>query len=136
MTGIIGAIVGAGGGQFLGITNKTVSRNQVAPSTTGTYTVKANGTVVGSPGGVLESWNSSSSSGALYDVRATIVSGSVTGTLNSWLNLASDRAWSVTDSVQDDVAVSASILVEIARAGTGVALDNATITITANALTV
>lgn len=136
MTGIIGAIIGAVGGQFFGITNKTVTRGVVAPSATATYTVKANGTVVGSPGGVLESWNGSYSSGALYDVRATIVSGSVTGTLNSWLNLASDRAWSVTDNVQDDVAVSASILVEIASAGTGVALDNATITITANAVTV
>ena len=66
----------------------------------------------------------------LYEVRATIISGSVTGTTGSWLTLDTDRVWYVNETV-DGSATTASFTIEIRYNG-GAVLDSATYTLQAS----
>lgn len=125
---------GGGGGTFLGIENADISAGGVAASVTVTYSVNSNGTLSGT--GYAGTWNSDSTAGSGYEVKATVTSGSLTtGTTGSWLALSSNRTWTVTDSTQDDGAEQATMTLEIRAVGTTAVLDTATITFYANALT-
>ncbi len=53
-----------------------------------------------------------------YDVFCTVVSGSVSGTTGSWLNLATTRDWSVSDPTNDGSDVQAEITLQIRNAST------------------
>jgi hypothetical protein len=118
------------GGTFLGISDTTISAVGVASSKTATFTIRSDGTYSG--GGT---WNSDSTVGSSYEVKATVTSGAITsGTTGSWLSLSSDRSWALTDSDQDDVEVDATFTLQIRSAGTTTVLDSATITLQANAL--
>lgn len=68
--------------------------------------------------------------GANYEVRASIVSGSLTsGTTGSWLALSSTRTWALT---QSSIGSSTCVLtIEIRNATSLAVLDSATITLTA-----
>jgi hypothetical protein len=48
-------------------------------------------------------------------VRATLNSGSVSGTFNTWLALTTSRFWSISDTTDNGVAVTASLTLELAR---------------------
>ena len=71
-----------------------------------------------------------SAASAAYEVRASIVSGSVSaGTTGSWLSLGSTQTWTRT---QTTIGSSTVVLtVEIRAASTGAVLSTATITLTA-----
>jgi hypothetical protein len=106
-----------------------VTASGIASSETATYSINSNGTYTGG------SWNSSTTAGSGYEVKATLTSGSLTtGTTDSWLALSSNRSWSVTDSTQNNAPKSASFTLQIRATGTTTVLDSATITLTANAL--
>lgn len=120
---------GGGGGTFEGIVDTTVLAVGVAASKTATFSINSDGTYTGG------TWNSSSSAGSGYEVKASSPSGSIGGTFNSWLALSSNRSWTLTDSTQDDVAEIETFTLEIRATGTTTTLDSATITLKANAQT-
>ncbi|WP_287994291.1 hypothetical protein [Acidiphilium sp.] len=67
-----------------------------------------------------------------YEVRATIVSGSLSaGTAGSWLPLTSSRTWNVS---RDFAGVSSCTLTIEIRKGSGSTLDSATVELTAEVL--
>jgi hypothetical protein len=71
--------------------------------------------------GYREQWISNIRAASLYEVRATQISGNtVTGTLNTWLNMATQRTWSVDASypVSGTNSKSAVIKFEIRDAAT------------------
>jgi hypothetical protein len=69
-----------------------------------------------------------------YDVRMTKNSGNATptGTLNTWLNLGTERTWEVQDAAADAVEQNATCTVEIRDATTLAVLDTASILFTAD----
>ena len=79
------------------------------------------------------SWLTGSSDGSLYDIRVTPTAGSFTvGTVSTWLNLGTDRFWSVTRA---SVGVKQCVsTVEVRNASTLTVLCTATFTITAERL--
>jgi hypothetical protein len=111
----------AGGGDF-GTTMrfKTDGVLQFIKTYAGTTTTIANQWVIGGPLDPLDL--------AAYEVRATVVTGSVTsGTTGSWLALSTQRDWAATGSA-DGSEVSATLKMEV-RDGSGVVQATATITI-------
>lgn len=69
---------------------------------------------------------------ANYEVRASIVSGSVTsGTTGSWLSLASTRTWTVERSGIGAGTTTCVLTIEIRRASDGTVMDSATVTMQA-----
>lgn len=74
-------------------------------------------------------------SASQYEVRFTLLSGSVAGdTLNTWLNLGTTRNVNVSAfrTMFGETVVNATVLVEI-RTTSGLLLDSATITLSATA---
>jgi len=134
------AILGAAAAFFpsssivISISNRTVSKNGFGVPATATYTIDNDGTVRNHAGTNLETWLVGVGVTSNYEVRATYSSGDAlsSGTLGSWLNCGTDRSWS--NSVSDD-SKSTTLLVEIRDAATGTVRDNASITITANSVT-
>jgi hypothetical protein len=122
---------GGGGGTFNGIDDTTVSAIAVSSSQTASFTISSNGTYTSG------TWNSSSTVGSGYEVKATLTSGSLTtGTTGSWLSLSSNRTWTLTDSTQDDNLERTVFTLSIRAAGSATVLDTATITLQADALDV
>lgn len=69
---------------------------------------------------------------SLYEVRATVVSGSVsTGTTGSWLALTSTRSWTRVDTDNNGSSQVCVLTIEIRYNG-GSVLDSSTVTLTAN----
>lgn len=103
-------------------------------NTTANYTIKSDGTVTKTEGAsttTLETWLQAGASGD-YEVRATVLSGDTpTGSaLGSWLVLSTTRAWTLTDAVNDGIALTCDLQVEIRDTATSTVQDTATITIT------
>lgn len=76
-----------------------------------------------------------SAAGAAYEVRATIVSGTVdsgSSATGSWLALSTTRSWNVQRATTGTKAVSLTI--EIRLTATGVVLDSAAVLLTADVL--
>lgn len=120
---------GGGGGTFQGIDDTTVNGDSSSGPATATFSINSNGTYT-----PAQTWNSSSTAGSGYEVKATLTSGALTtGTTGSWLALSSNRSWSVTDS-SSGIASSAdaTFTLQIRATGTTTVLDSATITLTAN----
>lgn len=126
---------GSGGGTFNGIADMTVSVVDYGAPQTATYTIKSDGSITGSDG-QSDTWNSSSSVGSGYEVKAILDSGSslTSGTTGSWLALSSNRSWSKTDSTAGTGDVSAGFTLQIRAAGTTTVLDTAAIGLIADAL--
>lgn len=100
---------------------------------TNTYGLNADGTITG-PGGNWLTGGSSSD----YEVRATQVSDTITGTgtsatgtLNTWMNLGTNREWTVAATGAGNTGRRWVLTIEIRRASDLVVLDSATIDIEA-----
>ena len=101
---------------------------------TATYTVNTSGIVQKTEGAsttTLETWLQAGASSD-YEVRATVLSGDTpTGSaLATWMALSTSRAWTLTDAVNDGIALTCSLQIEIRDSATGTVQDTATITIT------
>lgn len=104
-------------------------------STTATASFYATGELGGTAFSGTWSSLSPNATGADYDIRATIVSGTCdSGTMNTWLNLGSTRSWSEshssTASSDDDCLIS----FEIRDASTLTVLDTTEVTIRASVI--
>ena len=128
---ILLAAFGAIGGDQVQLSNVSVSSTG-AGSQTATYTLESDGDVMSDSsifGPVDEGdWvTPKASAPGTYEARATLDSGDTpTGTLNTWLALTSNRAWSLTQSTVG--SQQAELTIEI-RKGSGSALASATITL-------
>jgi hypothetical protein len=120
-----------GGGTFLGIANVTAAAASRVDQPIAVYTIKGDGSITYSTNNT-DSWNGSTTVGSGYEVKATVTSGSVTGTTGSWLSLSSNRSWSITDTTQDGAARTATMTLSIRATGTTTNLDQATITLSAD----
>lgn len=75
-------------------------------------------------------WLNGSSLGSNYDIRVTPTSGTFTsGTTGAWLNLGTQRSWTVSQTVPDTKSCTATV--EIRNASSLVVLDTATFTLSA-----
>lgn len=66
-----------------------------------------------------------------FDVYASVVYGSPSGTTGTWVNLATTRDWEVTDVAQDGSDETAELTIQIRNASTLAVLTTATITLAA-----
>jgi hypothetical protein len=124
---------GGGGGTFNGIANWSATAVDYGAPQTASYTIKSDGTIIDNSG-TTGTWNSSSTVGSGYEVKATVTSGSPTsGTTGSWLSLSSNRSWTKAVTTVGSNA-SAAFTLQIRAAGTTTILDSATITLFAEAL--
>lgn len=69
-----------------------------------------------------------------FEIRATILSGSVFGPVATWINLSTTRDWSTSDPTDDSSPATASVLFEIRNATSLAVLDSGTWTLEANRL--
>lgn len=130
------ALLGAIAGVVISITNRSISviTGGFSSATVG-YRLNSNGNVERNQQGsysTIEQWCTPASQASNYEARATIVSGSPSGTFGSWLALSSSREWTLF-AAQNNFE-TAQITVEIRQTGTTTVLDSATITLTADAL--
>lgn len=130
MSAIIGALIASvtSIGE-VAISNVTASDIAPAPaSATASYSLTSAGNLTYTGGG--GTWLSPQVGMGQFEVRATLVSGSLTtGTTGSWLNLGTTRTWTVSRSGE---GVSAAVLtIEIRLASSGVVQDTATVTFSA-----
>jgi hypothetical protein len=111
------------------ISNKSVSDDVADPANAfASYKVAADRLVKNQNGTTLEQWLDSSYSASDFEIRATVTFGTTpTGNIGTWNNLATDRSWSLSQTVVG--TKSAVLLIEIGYAGQNVALDSATVTI-------
>lgn len=125
------------GGPVIAITNRSISHTSggILPASA-TYTLGSDGVVYrqtgSSPAVALETWDNQSATVGNYEAKVTVTSGALTsGTTGSWVSLGSSKSW--------DLSISAGgydqcvFTVEIRLASSGVVLDSATITLTADA---
>lgn len=134
MTGVI-AVIAASGGPRVSLADGTTTSSGL-PNQTATYTLEADGDIITATtaGGSVDAgdWISpKAAAGGNYEVRATVVSGSVSsGTTGSWLALSSDRTWtrSRVTSGTDTVVLT----IEIRRTGTTTVLATCTRTLVAD----
>lgn len=129
-----------GGGNPVKLTNQSVTDFQsiVLPGTASsscTYRLLNTGVVEidrlrGSDSYPVGEWLTGGSPGN-YDARFTLLSGTLTGTFGSWLNLATSRSIgnSASRSIAGTTTVTGSATVEIRRTSTGQILGTATITL-------
>lgn len=136
MAGIHNVLIGRTTKKPVNITNQSVSdSSSTATAATAVYEIDNAGIVQDQDGLTLETWLLSGAA-ADYDVRATHVSGTVPGgsALGSWLNCGVDNGWNVSNSAQDNSTVNSEIFVEIGYAGSGTAIDSATVHLSATSL--
>lgn len=140
MTALLGACAtgsstassgGGGGGGSSGsvsITDQEIFENQIGTATA-TYIIDNDGRVKDGNSAILESWLISGTNSS-YEVRATVVSGTLTsGSTGSWLSCASDASWSLVNSLQNNSVKTCVLTIEIRLASTGVVQDSATVTL-------
>jgi hypothetical protein len=133
MTGILGA---AGTYAFtpaavISLSNQEIF-NAAAGTATAIYAINSNGSVQDQDSGTLENWLVGSGTNSNYEVRATLVSGVVTGaSTGSWLNCGTTRSWSRSNGAMDNSTLTSVLFVEIRLASSGVVQDSATITLRA-----
>lgn len=104
------------------------------------FTLNSNGNASGyrSSGGTTDyapEWapNQPNTTGGDYEARATLQSGSSSGTMGSWLDLATSRTWIITAGAKPGTIKNATskFLLEIRDKATQIILTSATITLTA-----
>lgn len=136
MSGIFTASRTAGLREIVSLSPQSITHASggVLPATAG-YGVYADGNakqIVGASVTTLEAWINIASKASSYEVRATIVSGTVsTGTTGSWLALSSDQIWTRTSSAG---STNTTVLtVDIRKVSTGTVVATASITLVADA---
>lgn len=101
---------------------------------TASYKIDADGYVYHSDNGTYTqqyAWKQSGSASD-FDAYATVLSGSVSGTTGSWVNLGTDREWSVVDASNDGIDETAEMTVQIRNASTLAVLATAYINFAAS----
>lgn len=91
---------------------------------------------VGSDGNLtahdLGRWLDKGSTSVVW-VRATVNTGSVTGTTGTWLATTTSRSWTITDTTEADGAVTANVTIELALDSAGsTIIDTATYDLSAD----
>jgi hypothetical protein len=113
---------------LLNIQNDSVFETADGPiggAVSATYTLNPDGTV----STALTWFTPPKPLGSLYDVKATLLSGTLfSGTVGAWLNLGTAHSWASRSNTGGGIA---SVLLEVAYAGTTTVLDSATIGLTA-----
>lgn len=135
MTAILGALGAYGAtavAAVVSITDQDIFEAGTG-SVSATYSVANDGKVKNGAGAILETWlQGSGGVVANYEVRATLVSGTLTsGTTGSWLGCATTRTWTKTNGASNNSTVTAALTIEIRRASDGIVLDSATVTLSA-----
>jgi hypothetical protein len=139
MTGIVMGAMGAVGASAPGTVTLGSSYNIVSTGSgvqSASFTLESDGDIISAttPGGSVDEgdWlNPKASAPSLYEVRATVTSGSLSsGTAGSWLALTSNRTWTRLDSSAGDGANVCVLTIEIRYNG-GAVLDTSTVTLTA-----
>jgi hypothetical protein len=138
MSGAVLSLLGTGGaGAAVTI---TLSMQFIYAFASGTasaaFRLNTNGNAESSKNGgaysVQEAWCVPAAQAVNYECYASLVSGSATGTFDTWLALSSSRTWSVT---QATIGVSDAIInIGIRRAGDATILASADIYLTAERL--
>lgn len=119
--------------KFLGISNYAASHpavnlldSQISPTNASVYhEVNSDGTYDGQEAGVTQSsgtWKTGGGTGANYDVQLIHTSGNVPSgsAVNTWLNLATTRSWSLletTDGSYASKALSGYLVIRVAGGG-------------------
>lgn len=120
------------------ISNTTVNATRIGASTTATYQLENDGGIgVSNANGtsIIDGGNwvtpAGASVAALFECRATVISGSLTsGTTGSWLALDTTRTWTL-GSGGPPGSQTCVFTLEIRRASDGVVVDSADITLEA-----
>jgi hypothetical protein len=97
-----------------------VYRSGASGTLTASFSVNSAGTYTSAsddsrPNGI---WLTGTGTGTNYEIRATVVSGSPTGTTGSWLALSSNRTWSVSVDGTSGLTETAELTLEIRDAST------------------
>lgn len=134
MTGMLAAITGYGEtAPAVSISLSDQSVFDSSPTTAvASYTINSTGTVTDHDSNVLESWLLGGGTASNYEVRATVVSGTLTsGTTGSWLSCGTTRTWAISNGARDNSTVTCVLTVQIRLASTGIVQDSATVTLSA-----
>lgn len=122
MTGAIAALAALKGGDTINLADMLLAATVYA-----TYTLESDGDIVKNEDSTIVDmgdWITPKSRMTDYEVRATIVSGSVEGGVTgSWLDFSTDRFWTKSDPGTVEMTI------EIRDAATSTVRDSATITI-------
>lgn len=125
---------GSGGGGLgtISISDETVTDDDTSPaSASAFYELQSDGNLLTTTGS--GSWLIGSTSGFLYECRATLTSGTLSsGTAGSWLALSSTRRWTVSRASLG--SKNCTFTLEIGLAGANTALDTASITLSATVM--
>jgi hypothetical protein len=115
------------------LSNQTLTDYEIDPAdATVDLTFNSNGTVTTDGNGASHPprWLNGSSDGSGYEIRVTPTSGTFSsGTVNTWLSLASNRNWSVVRTTFGTKSCTATV--EIRNAGSLEVLATATYTLSA-----
>ena len=137
MTGAVAVLVAnstSSSGSLVSITDRSIGSNGFG-SQTAAYQATNGGLIRRGDNGVyttLETWLLSGSASD-YDIRATLMGGDAlaSGTVGSWLNLATTREWTQA-AISSGEAWSSSVQIELRLAASPfTVLDTATVSITA-----
>ena len=128
MAGVLSLMVGSSGGPRVNLQGLDSTDNETDPAdASASYSLTSAGLEDVVPGG-SGTWLLSGSASD-YEVRATVVSGSVTsGTLNTWLGLGTTRTWTRTRTTVGSSAVTLQIEIRLAATGTVIATAQTTLT--------
>lgn len=101
-----------------------------------TFSLKTNGIAEGGPYGTNTSYTYRDGDiAANYEVKATLTSGTfATGTAGSWLNLGTERTWTVRHSGGTEGSTATFATFEIRKVGTTDILDSADIILSAEVI--
>ena len=134
MTGTVAVLVGMSGQRIVASSNYFVNASTIGGASSAEFTLAADGKVYSSLNGDPDvdggAWVAPpvAAFSALYECRATLVSGSLSsGTTGAWLALTADKSWSVSASGGGPNLVFATFTLEIRLASTGVVMATATV---------
>lgn len=128
MSGIMSVFVGSASEDKLQLTNTSLTDVNNGSAYVA-YFIASTGVVQLTPGGNFENWVTPATSAFKYDVTATLLTGSVSGTFGTPLNLSTGRQWFVLRSTVG--TTTGSIRLDLCLTGTSTVLDTATINFTA-----
>jgi len=132
VTGITAQMT-SGGGPRIALAETTIDVTNTGATASAAFRLATDGEVKRSINGAayakIDTWVTppTSALAALYECRATIVSGSLTsGTTGTWLPLNADQTWTL--SRASTGALTVEMTLEIRLAATGTVMASATIT--------
>lgn len=137
MTGIIATLVGMGATTegTVSLSNTDAYKAAIDPDTaTATYSLNASGALTAT-GGTSGFWITPQSGMDLFEARATLNTGALSsGSVNTWLPLSTTRSWQTSQSGEG--VQTANLSIQIRRASDVTVVASATVTVTAEVLSV